>query len=550
MTIWKDRQTSGSDQTMPAKTALTWSSFVLYGDPTARLLQSLWSPSGGTKLPTDGDPRSELQPSRIAVNSQRRFRQVTADHLADTISLPDNLLALGTALPAGTRGMRNTETGALATTPGITIELVERSGLRFWRAVTGNVTDDAKRLSPLGRLLDEHNVSEADDRTRQLVRSLVGQERGVMDFVNVVKTWFVKSWTGSTETSLVRELAAEFDRDQVPEEGLFRYSSPTERRRILSSGNKTPRAGIDDRGEWLRRLPSAGQANRALLIIHGTFSKCEPTLIEFAKTLAGDAAGEESLLNWMFRRYRAVLGFDHWTLSKSPEENAELLLEQLPKTWHAHGQSDAPLELDIICHSRGGLVTRALIELLNPQIKIGRVVFVGVPNAGTHLANPKNWGAMADMLVNLVSHDPSGLYGRLSGFLFYMLAQQIGENIPGLQAMNPLTAADDNSFLERLQQVGPKGAAEYFVVASNYAPDRDTLNVVSHLKKAGDQLLDKFFAEPNDLVVHTASMWAFDQPADWMSDLPTHCAIASCCSIQSSPAQETSPPKCKPACIT
>ena len=175
---------------------------------------------------------------------------------------------------------------------------------------------------------------------------------------------------------------------------------------------------------------------------------------------------------------------------------------------------------------------------------------MGVPNAGTHLANPKNWGAMADMLVNLVSHDPSGLYGRLSGFLFYMLAQQIGENIPGLQAMNPLTAADDNSFLERLQQVGPKGAAEYFVVASNYAPDRDTLNVVSHLKKAGDQLLDKFFAEPNDLVVHTASMWAFDQPADWMSDLPTHCAIASCCSIQSSPAQETSPPKCKPACIT
>ena len=64
MTIWKDLQASGSDQTMPAKTALTWSSFVLYGDPTARLLQSLWSPSGGTKLPTDGDPRSELQPSR------------------------------------------------------------------------------------------------------------------------------------------------------------------------------------------------------------------------------------------------------------------------------------------------------------------------------------------------------------------------------------------------------------------------------------------------------------------------------------------------------
>ncbi len=524
MAIWKDLQESGADQTMPAKTALTWSSFVLYGDPTARLLQTLWSPAGGSELPTDGIAPPEPTPSRPSIVSPRRFRQATADHLADTISLPDNLLATSIAAFTGTRGMRATERGALAATPGITIELVERSGLRFWRAVTGNPAADATRLSPLGRLLDEHNVSESADQTRQVLRSLVGHERGVMDFVNVVKTWFVKSWTGSTETSLVRELAAEFDREQVPEEGLFRYSSPTERRRILSSDNNAPRAGIDDRGEWLTRPRSGGQVDRALLIIHGTFSKCEPTLADFAKSLSGEAAGAENLFNWMLRRYRAVLGFDHWTLSKSPEENAKLLLEQLPKTWHQGHDAHAPLEIDIICHSRGGLVARALMELLKPKIKVGRVVFVGVPNAGTHLANPKNWAAMADVLVNLVSQDPTGLYGRLSGFLFYMLAQEIGDNIPGLQAMNPLTAdkhpGQDNSFLERLQQAGPQGAAEYFVVASNYAPNRDTLNVISLLKEAGDQLLDKFFAEPNDLVVHTASMWAFDQPADWMSDVP------------------------------
>lgn len=222
----------------------------------------------------------------------------------------------------------------------------------------------------------------------------------------------------------------------------------------------------------------------------------------------------------MLRRYRAVLGFDHWTLSKSPEENTKLLLEQLPKTWAMNGDPDAPLELDIICHSRGGLAVRALIELLQPEIKIGHVVFVGVPNAGTHLANPANWGAMADVLVNLVSQDSTGLYGRLSSFLFYMLAQQVGENIPGLQAMNPQTADEGDSFLARLQQRGSPSDAKYFVVASNHAPDRDTLNVVSLLKEAGDQLLDKFFTEPNDLVVHTASMWAFDQLADWPDDVP------------------------------
>ena len=70
----------------------------------------------------------------------------------------------------------------------------------------------------------------------------------------------------------------------------------------------------------------------------------------------------------MLRRYRAVLGFEHWTLSKSPEENTKLLLEQLPKTWAMNGDPDAPLELDIICHSRGGLAVRALIELLQPEI--------------------------------------------------------------------------------------------------------------------------------------------------------------------------------------
>ena len=36
-----------------------------------------------------------------------------------------------------------------------------------------------------------------------------------MDYVNVVKTWFVKTWTGSADKSLVTELAAEFDTDGI-----------------------------------------------------------------------------------------------------------------------------------------------------------------------------------------------------------------------------------------------------------------------------------------------------------------------------------------------
>ncbi|MCX7406820.1 MAG: hypothetical protein NTZ32_01940 [Planctomycetales bacterium] len=61
-----------------------------------------------------------------------------------------------------------------------------------------------------------------------------------------------------------------------------------------------PHSSKDDRndcGEWLQRPRSGGQVNRALLFVHGTFSKCAPTLVEFAKTLSGDAAGEENLFN-------------------------------------------------------------------------------------------------------------------------------------------------------------------------------------------------------------------------------------------------------------
>lgn len=44
VSIWEESQKSGEAESLPAKMALTWASFVLYGDPTAKLLQSMWTP--------------------------------------------------------------------------------------------------------------------------------------------------------------------------------------------------------------------------------------------------------------------------------------------------------------------------------------------------------------------------------------------------------------------------------------------------------------------------------------------------------------------------
>ena len=62
-----------------------------------------------------------------------------------------------------------------------------------------------------------------------------------------------------------------------------------------------------------------------------------------------------SFIEWARQNYRVVLGFDHWTLSKSPDENAELLANQL-RAFDADLMTGG--RVDLVTHSRGGLVGR------------------------------------------------------------------------------------------------------------------------------------------------------------------------------------------------
>ena len=116
---------------------------------------------------------------------------------------------------------------------------------------------------------------------------------------------------------------------------------------------------------------------RSLLFIHGTFS---------------DAAGAFSGLAKanFFDRVKATYGdrifaFNHFSVSRTPEQNARMLLEGLPE--------QATL-FDVVTHSRGGLVLRTLIESadlfgeLARRFTPGRVVLVASPNDGTPLATP------------------------------------------------------------------------------------------------------------------------------------------------------------------
>ena len=116
---------------------------------------------------------------------------------------------------------------------------------------------------------------------------------------------------------------------------------------------------------------------RVLLLVHGTFSKSDMFVEEFA------AAALKPTDNFLDRaaakKYQAILAFDHPTLSVSPWINALDLEGAL---------SGVTGPIDVICHSRGGLVVAWWLR--NAKRSVDDVIFVGSPLEGTSLAAPAN----------------------------------------------------------------------------------------------------------------------------------------------------------------
>ena len=363
----------------------------------------------------------------------------------------------------GMRGAPVLEKGEAA------LQLVERNGVRFWQAVSA---EKAPRFLGIGTRLAEAAATTAG-------------ERGVLDALRVVGTWAVGAITGKKQ-SLITALAKQYDQDTVAEQRLLR---------IGADGKCTPLE--PQPWQWLHATPQPGQSDRVLLFIHGTFSQTSVPVADFSP----------AFLAWANRTYRAVLGFDHWTLSLTPEENATFLwglLDPALRTGH---------RLDIITHSRGGLVARAFVELLGHGEAVRRVIFVGTPNAGTNLANPKNWGTVADVLINLAPI--SAPFAQLSGLLARLLIAGAEGRIPGLQAQNP-SADGSGDFLGRIQRPTalPQGVS-YSAVAANFEPEPGGFNPRHLLDQVGDVGADTFYGHANDLVVDTGSVWSVDAKPDY-----------------------------------
>jgi pimeloyl-ACP methyl ester carboxylesterase len=219
--------------------------------------------------------------------------------------------------------------------------------------------------------------------------------------------------------------------------------------------------------------------------------------------------------------YSAVLAFDHATLSVSPWINAVDLVQEL-----------APLKarLDVVCHSRGGLVVSWALKIA--PLNVDQVIFVGSPLAGTSLASPHRLREALDMLANVADALSTLSQGVGSAFPPALplalgaagLAKVFGKGL-SLGASTPLADATvglipglmsqsrvaNNLELERLFPLPTK--ARLAGIGVIFKPDevREPIwkfwnrfsNVVDQAKYYGAELI---FRQPNDLVVDADSM--------------------------------------------
>ncbi|GLY18497.1 hypothetical protein Kisp01_55110 [Kineosporia sp. NBRC 101677] len=229
----------------------------------------------------------------------------------------------------------------------------------------------------------------------------------------------------------------------------------------------------------------------ALLFLHGTFSRSDLAFRDLPPHRFEE----------LYELYQGrVFAFDHPTLSADPAANAHELVARIP--------ADRKLQVDVIAHSRGGLVGRELAQhVQGPRVR--RLVMVGTPNAGTVLADSKHWGVLIDRMTNLLQFVPDNpVTDTLDAVLTVLKHLALGavRGLDGLAAMDPAGAY----LRERLNRPLPPdaGAPEVLhAITSDYDPPANS--PLARVSRNG--LTDLVFGrDGNDLVVPTHGVYRLD----------------------------------------
>ena len=243
---------------------------------------------------------------------------------------------------------------------------------------------------------------------------------------------------------------------------------------------------------------------RSLLFVHGTFSSAH----------GGFGGLDLATIRSLHQRYEhRVFAFDHPTLSVDVEHN----VREFEQLLGGHA-----VDLDIVAHSRGGLVARVLAGELGavPGITVDKIVYAATPNTGTTLVDPAHMVSMLNRYTALLNLIPPGPWSVVTDALDWVLTavRLLGEaflaGLPGLQSMNPT-----GPFLTtRLNVGGPSGASHYAISA-----DVEPTGSAALLFRAGNPLVDDVFGQrANDLVVPTAGVAQVPADPGWPPIAPQH----------------------------
>ncbi len=298
------------------------------------------------------------------------------------------------------------------------------------------------------------------------------------------------------------QLALRFDTNMVPKEGLYKCSSPIEE---------------IDANSWVSPIPKTTAP--ILLLLHGTGSNVFGTFGGF------NTEGDRTIWKEIKANYGDnVYGVQHRTLTKSPFENAIMVLKVLPENAVVH----------LLSCSRGGLVGEILAQgntlaktgftdqeikifadlnrnedienmltlnrlFIEKNISVDRFVRVACPAAGTLLAS-KRVNIYLNIMLNLIGLVPflvgNPIYFYLKEFLIAFVKLKSDHDIvPGLEAMDP-----SSPLIKVLNNRNKIINSELIVI------EGDTVAKGGLMKVIQTRLIDLYFLENNDFVVHSRAM--------------------------------------------
>jgi len=423
-------------------------------------------PSGGTGLRSAEETSALLLEALDATDMQEQLTVEISDHHETSYEEDRD------------RGGGSDDAALTVTVPGPGSEMAQvmlvsdESGVLCWVYPDTNVADDAAiRGSADVTYTVTRTVVEADPGTTRGLIGAVGKK-----ILKVLAFRLLDKAAGAA----ANRFAEQWERKAHPHR-LRRFQPETYRSRDVAP------ITVDE-------IASLG-SGPALLFVHGTMSLSH----------SGFGRLPQRTVETLNEVYGGrVFAFDHPTVSVTPTDNA---------LWLAAALRGCELTVDIVAHSRGGLVSRVLTErpdvaeLPLGTLMVRTLVMVGTPNAGTPLADRQYLGSFVNTVTNLLEFVPDNAFTDVLSVVLSVVKQLAVGAFGGLEGLMAMSPGGEylTGFLNSPVRSGmPAGGTRYVAISSDYEPAADA----PLARFARDWLFDRVFVSGNDLIVPNRSVFA------------------------------------------